>query len=234
ARCPPSAQPRDVAEERVRETGKGRERGSASCRLPRLPHHTPKRHVWLRPGGFAFEIFHKRVALRRAGPATAALRRARPPARGHARRLRAARAVAGQEGRDRRRVHHRRRVRRVRRHPVLTDSHAFQGQERGRAVTARGRYVAGLAAVAAAAVALSFVLPPADRRGLWAGLALAVVGDGPLGWWLLWAIGTERFLRRWAVGIAARVGLVGLTALVLGRRVGLPPDARLFALVGLS
>ena len=100
-------------------------------------------------------------------------------------------------------------------------------------MTARGRYVAGLAAVAAAAVALSFVLPPADRRGLWAALGLALVVQGPLGWWLLWAIGTERFLRRWAVGIAARVGLVGLTALVLVRALGLPPEATLFSLVGL-
>ena len=49
-------------------------------------------------------------------------------------------------------------------------------------MTARGRYVAGLAAVAAAAVALSFVLPPGDRRGLWTALGLALVVQGPLGW----------------------------------------------------
>src|SRR2546422_7080747 len=30
----------------------------------------------------------------------------------------------------------------------------------------------------------SFVLPPADRRGLWAALGLALVVQGPLGWWL--------------------------------------------------
>lgn len=100
-------------------------------------------------------------------------------------------------------------------------------------MTARGRYVAGLAAVAAAAVALSFVLPPGDRRGLWTALGLALVVQGPLGWWLLRAIGTARFLRVWATGVAARVAVVALTALVLVRAMSLPPEATLFSLVGL-
>jgi len=101
-------------------------------------------------------------------------------------------------------------------------------------VTARARYVAGLAAVAAAAMALSFVLPPeGDRRALRAALGLALVVQGPLGWWLVRTIGTARFLRVWATGIAARVALVGLTAFVLVRALGLPPEATLFSLVGL-
>ena len=72
-----------------------------------------------------------------------------------------------------------------------------------------------------------------DRRGLWTALGLALVVQGPLGWWLLRAIGTARFLRVWATGIAARVAVVGLTALVLVRALGLPPEATLFSLVGL-
>src|SRR5204863_162019 len=46
-------------------------------------------------------------------------------------------------------------------------------------------------------------------------MALAV--QGPLGWVLVGAIGTERFLLVWAVGIAARLAVVAAVALVLPR-----------------
>jgi len=58
-------------------------------------------------------------------------------------------------------------------------------------VTAGRRYLAGVATVAAATLALSFVLPPpAARTGVWVALAIALALQGPLGWWLVRAIGT--------------------------------------------
>jgi hypothetical protein len=49
------------------------------------------------------------------------------------------------------------------------------------------------------------------------GLALgaAVVVQGPVGWWLVGAVGGPRFLLAWIVGMATRVALVGLFALVI-------------------
>jgi len=62
-------------------------------------------------------------------------------------------------------------------------------------VTATGRYLVGVSAVAAAALLLSFVLPPDDRPGIRLALGIALAVQGPLGWWLVRAVGTDRFLR---------------------------------------
>ena len=72
------------------------------------------------------------------------------------------------------------------------------------------RYLIGVSVVAAAALLLSFVLPPDARTGVWLATALALLVQGPLGWWLVRAIGTERLPLVWAIGIAARFALVGV------------------------
>jgi len=88
-------------------------------------------------------------------------------------------------------------------------------------VTAGRRYLTGVGTVAAAALVLSFVLPPpAARRGVWLAVALALAVQGPLGWWLVRAIGTERFLRVWAAGIAARLTVVAACGFVIAPRLG--------------
>ena len=74
------------------------------------------------------------------------------------------------------------------------------------------RYLVGVSAVAAAALLLSFVLPPEARTGVWLATALALLVQGPLGWWLVRAIGTERLQLVWAVGIAARFSQIGAAA----------------------
>ena len=94
------------------------------------------------------------------------------------------------------------------------------------------RYLVGVSAVAAAALLLSFVLPPEDRTGVWVAMALALLVQGPLGWWLVHAIGTERLQLVWAVGIAARFALVAACGLLVAPRLGLALAPLLFPLVG--
>ena len=99
-------------------------------------------------------------------------------------------------------------------------------------MTPGGRYLVGVSAVAAAALLLSFVLPPEARTGVWLATALALLVQGPLGWWLVRAIGTERLQLVWAVGIAARFALVAACGFLVAPRLGLALAPLLFALVG--
>ncbi len=99
-------------------------------------------------------------------------------------------------------------------------------------MTAPGRYLAGAATVAAAALVLSFVLPPDDGPALRLALGIALVVQGPLGWWLVRAMRTQRFLLVWATGIAARLAVVAACGLVITPRLGLALEPTLFALVG--
>ena len=99
-------------------------------------------------------------------------------------------------------------------------------------MTALGRYLVGVATVAAATLGLSFAVPPDDGPGVRLALAIALVVQGPLGWWLVRALGTERFLLVWATGIAARLLVVAACALVIVPRLGLALESTLFALVG--
>jgi hypothetical protein len=94
------------------------------------------------------------------------------------------------------------------------------------------RYLVGVSAVAAAALLLSFVLPPDARTGVRVATALALVVQGPLGWWVVRALGTERLQLVWALGIAGRFALVAACGLLVAPRLGLALAPLLFALVG--
>ena len=94
------------------------------------------------------------------------------------------------------------------------------------------RYLVGVTAVAVAALFLSFVLPRDARTGVWLATGLALIVQGPLGWWVVRAIGTERLQLVWAVGIAARFALVVVCGLLLAPRLGLALALLLFPLVG--
>src|SRR3989442_1583660 len=87
-------------------------------------------------------------------------------------------------------------------------------------------------ATVAAALSLSFVPPPADPPGARGALGIALAAHGPLGWWLVRAAGTDRFLLVWATGIAARLAVVVACALVIAPKLGLALEPTLFALVG--
>ena len=56
--------------------------------------------------------------------------------------------------------------------------------------------------------------------------------QGPIGWWLVQAVGTERFLLVWVIGIATRLAVVAVCGLVLAPALGLALAPTLFALVG--
>ena len=99
-------------------------------------------------------------------------------------------------------------------------------------MTALGRYLVGVATVATATLLLSFVLPSHAGNGVRLALGIALLVQGPLGWWLVRALGTERFLLVWATGIAARLVVVASCALVIVPRLGLALESTLFALVG--
>ena len=94
------------------------------------------------------------------------------------------------------------------------------------------RYLVGVSAVAAAALLLSFVLAPDARIGVWLATGLALLVQGPLGWRVVRAIGTERLQLVWAVGIAARFALVVVCGLVVAPRLRLALAPLLFTLVG--
>jgi len=99
-------------------------------------------------------------------------------------------------------------------------------------VTAARRYLLGVGSVAAALLIASAALGTEARVAVWVALGTALAVQGPLGWWLVRAIGSPRFLLAWAVGIAARFALVALFALVVAPRLRLALAPTLFALVG--
>jgi hypothetical protein len=101
-------------------------------------------------------------------------------------------------------------------------------------VRSTGRYLLGLGLLGGAALALAELLPdPRARAGLRLALALAIAVQGPLGLWLVKSVGTPLALAVWTLGIAARVILVGITALVLVPAFGWPAEATLVGLASL-
>jgi hypothetical protein len=82
-------------------------------------------------------------------------------------------------------------------------------------VSLRGRYVAGVAAVAAGGLAALGALPVGARTGVIWGLAVGLLLQAPLGWWTLRAVGTERFLTVWGLGMLVRFGVMGVAAFAL-------------------
>jgi hypothetical protein len=98
-------------------------------------------------------------------------------------------------------------------------------------VTAGPRYALGLGLVTALGAVVVGTAPGA-RAGGWVGLGFAVVVEAPLGWWVLDAVGTERFMLVWALGMLIRLTALGLTALVAVPALGWRPAPVLLTLVG--
>lgn len=98
-------------------------------------------------------------------------------------------------------------------------------------MTAGRRYALGSSLVALVAVGLTQMVAPDARPGVWAAVVTGIVVQGPLGWWLVRAAGTERFLLAWAVGIGARLALLAVAGLVIVPRLGFDMAATLLALV---
>ena len=82
-------------------------------------------------------------------------------------------------------------------------------------MTARGRYLAGLAAVAALGAVTIAVAAPAERIELAAGIGLGLLVQAPLGWLTVRSVGTARFQAIWLLGMLVRLGVVALAGLIL-------------------
>ena len=82
-------------------------------------------------------------------------------------------------------------------------------------MTRAGRYVAGVAAVSAVGLLVAALSPTASRPGILWGLATGLLLQAPLGWWTLRAVGTERFLLVWGLGMLVRFAVVAVAAFVL-------------------
>ena len=79
-------------------------------------------------------------------------------------------------------------------------------------MTLAGRYLAGVGIVAAAGLGVMAVLPAGCRPGMARGMIAGLLLQAPLGWWTLRAIGTERFLTLWGLGILVRLSVLAIAA----------------------
>jgi hypothetical protein len=82
-------------------------------------------------------------------------------------------------------------------------------------VTLPARYVAGVAAVGAGGLLVAALSPAGSRPGILWGLAVGLLLQSPLGWWTLRALGTERFLLVWGLGMLVRFAVVAVAAFAL-------------------
>lgn len=95
------------------------------------------------------------------------------------------------------------------------------------------RRYAGWAGLAALALVGTAALAPGHlRREVVFGVALAALLQGPLGWWTLRSIGTDRFAAVWGMGMVVRLAVVALTALGVLPVLGWARAPALLALVG--
>ena len=82
-------------------------------------------------------------------------------------------------------------------------------------MTLPARYVAGVAAVGAGGLLVAALSPAGSRPGILWGLAVGLLLQSPLGWWTLRAVGTERFLLVWGLGMLVRFAVVAVAAFAL-------------------
>ena len=99
-------------------------------------------------------------------------------------------------------------------------------------MTGARRYLAATTLLATLAAAAGPLVPEAWRTGWWLALGVTLVLQGPMGWWLVASLGTERFLGIWAAGIFLRLLLVGVMGLVVVPALNLPAAPVLLSLVG--
>ncbi len=67
---------------------------------------------------------------------------------------------------------------------------------------------------------------------MWVASGIALAVQGPFGWWVLRAVGTERLLLVWALGIGTRLAVVAACGATIAPRLGLPLAPTLLTLVG--
>lgn len=100
-------------------------------------------------------------------------------------------------------------------------------------MTLAARYVAGVGMVAMAGLGVMAVAPAGWRPGMAWGLIAGLVLQAPLGWWTLRAIGTERFLTLWGLGILVRLAVVAIAAFAVIPALGDAAAPMLVTMVGI-
>lgn len=99
-------------------------------------------------------------------------------------------------------------------------------------MTLAGRYLLGVAAVGVAGALLALALGPSNRLVVLWGVFAGVVLQAPLGWITLRAIGSERFMLVWGLGMLVRLTVVAIAALVVLPALGRSAGPMLGAMVG--
>lgn len=78
-----------------------------------------------------------------------------------------------------------------------------------------GRYGVGYAIAAGLGAVAILSTPPDLRREVGYGVLIGLVLQGPLGWWTVSTLDTERFTLVWGVGMLIRFAVVGLVGFVV-------------------
>ena len=100
-------------------------------------------------------------------------------------------------------------------------------------MTAGARYLAGVLMVGTLGAAAAAALSERERPAVLLATALALVVQGPLGWWLVRSLGRAGLLRAWGLGMLARFALLAVAAWVVGPAAGVPTAPMLLALAAL-
>ena len=85
------------------------------------------------------------------------------------------------------------------------------------------RYGAGLAVIALGGATAAAAGPDGSATGILAGLAVGLGVQGPLGWWVVRSVGSDRFLGAWMAGFLARIALLAVMGLVVVPALGWEP-----------
>src|SRR5690348_5179478 len=83
-----------------------------------------------------------------------------------------------------------------------------------------GRYGLGYAVTAGLGAVAVLGTPPALRREVGYGVLIGLVLQGPSGWWVVSALGTERFTLVWGIGMLIRFAVVALVGFVVVPQMG--------------
>lgn len=89
-------------------------------------------------------------------------------------------------------------------------------------MTARSGYLAGVAAVLGVGVVGALAAAAPARQAMLLALATAGIAQGPLGWWLVRSVGTDRFRLIWGIGIGVRFLLFAALAFGFVPAAGVP------------
>lgn len=93
------------------------------------------------------------------------------------------------------------------------------------------RYLVGVGATLGGGALVAWIAAPNHRTGALWGVFAGLVLQAPLGWITLRAIGTERFMQVWGLGMLVRLAAVGVAAIILVPALGAEAPPMLVSMV---